>query len=62
MGNDVAISFGGAQGHYELNVFKPMMAKNITESASLLGDASLSFNEHCAKGMNQITNIEKIIK
>ena len=62
MGNDVAISFGGAQGHYELNVFKPMMAKNIIESASLLGDASLSFNEHCAKGiMPNHANIEKLL-
>ena len=50
MGNDVAISFGGAQGHYELNVFKPMMAKNLIESATILADATLSFNEHCAKG------------
>jgi fumarate hydratase class II len=51
IGNDVALSFGGAQGHYELNVFKPMMAANILESARLLGDASLSFSEHCVSGI-----------
>jgi fumarate hydratase class II len=51
IGNDVALSVGGAQGHYELNVFKPMMAANILESARLLGDASLSFSEHCVSGI-----------
>ena len=62
MGNDVAISFGGAQGHYELNVFKPMMAKNLIESANILADASLSFNEHCAKGIEpNHANIEKLL-
>tara|TARA_B100000768_G_scaffold136135_1_gene127060 strand:+ start:75 stop:1460 length:1386 start_codon:yes stop_codon:yes gene_type:complete len=62
MGNDVAISFGGAQGHYELNVFKPMMAKNLIESATILADASLSFNEHCAKGIEpNRANIEKLL-
>ena len=62
MGNDVAISFGGAQGHYELNVFKPMMAKNLIESANILADASLSFNEHCAKGIEpNRANIEKLL-
>ena len=62
MGNDAAISFGGAQGHYELNVFKPMMAKNIIESANLLADASLSFNKHCAKGIEpNHANIEKLL-
>jgi len=62
MGNDVAISFGGAQGHYELNVFKPMMAKNLIESATILADATLSFNEHCAKGIEpNYANIEKLL-
>ena len=62
MGNDVAISFGGAQGHYELNVFKPMMAKNLIESATILADATLSFNEHCAKGIEpNHANIEKLL-
>jgi fumarate hydratase class II len=51
MGNDVAISVGGTQGHYELNVFKPMMAANILQSAQLLGDACVSFDEHCAVGI-----------
>ena len=51
MGNDVAITVGGTQGHYELNVFKPMMAANILQSAQLIGDACLSFEEHCAAGI-----------
>jgi fumarate hydratase class II len=51
MGNDVAITIGGTQGHYELNVFKPMMAANFIQSARLLGDACASFDEHCAKGI-----------
>ena len=51
MGNDVAISVGGTQRHYELNVFKPMMAANILQSAQLLGDACVSFDENCAAGI-----------
>tara|TARA_R110002111_G_scaffold110212_6_gene169594 strand:+ start:23696 stop:25093 length:1398 start_codon:yes stop_codon:yes gene_type:complete len=51
MGNDVAISVGGTQGHYELNVFKPMMASNILQSAQLIGDACVSFEEHCVSGI-----------
>jgi fumarate hydratase class II len=51
MGNDVAITIGGTQGHYELNVFKPMLAYNFLQSAELLGDACISFDEHCAKGI-----------
>ena len=51
IGNDVAIAFGGAQGHYELNVFKPVMAANIIQSASLLGDVCHSFTNHCVKGI-----------
>lgn len=51
MGNDVAITIGGTQGHYELNVFKPMMASNMIQSAQLLGDACLSFEENCAAGI-----------
>ena len=51
MGNDVAISVGGAQGHYELNVFKPVMAANVLQSAQLLGDACVSFDIHCATGI-----------
>jgi len=51
MGNDVAVTVGGTQGHYELNVFKPMMAANVLQSAQLLGDACQSFNAHCAVGI-----------
>jgi fumarate hydratase class II len=51
MGNDVAVTVGGTQGHYELNVFKPMMAYNVLQSAELLGDACVSFDEHCAQGI-----------
>lgn len=51
IGNDMTIAVGGMQGHYELNVFKPVMAANFLQSAQLLGDACLSFNEHCAIGI-----------
>lgn len=51
MGNDVAISVGGTQGHYELNVFKPMMAYNLLQSATLIGDACISFDVNCAQGI-----------
>jgi len=51
MGNDVAITIGGTQGHYELNVFKPMMAANILASAQLLGDVCVSFDVNCAQGI-----------
>ena len=51
MGNDVAIGVGGMQGHYELNVFKPVMAANLLQSAQLIGDACASFSEHCASGI-----------
>lgn len=51
MGNDVAVTVGGTQGHYELNVFKPMMAANVLQSAQLIGDACKSFDENCAVGI-----------
>ncbi len=51
IGNDTAIAVGGMQGHFELNVFKPMMAAAFLESARLLGDAALSFEQHCAAGI-----------
>ncbi|TXK76849.1 class II fumarate hydratase [Mesonia sp. K4-1] len=51
MGNDVAISVGGMQGQFELNVFKPVMAANLLQSAQLIGDACTSFEEHCANGI-----------
>jgi len=58
MGNDVAITVGGMSGHYELNVFKPVMAANALQSAQLIGDACVSFNENCALGIEP--NYEKI--
>lgn len=51
MGNDVTVTVGGTQGHYELNVFKPVMASAVLQSAQLLGDACRSFEEHCAAGI-----------
>ena len=51
IGNDVTITFAGAQGHYELNVFKPVMAANIIESATLIADATNSFTENCVRGI-----------
>lgn len=51
MGNDVAVTIGGCTGHFELNVFKPLIAANLLQSARLLGQACLSFNDHCAVGI-----------
>jgi fumarate hydratase class II len=51
MGNDVAVGIGGATGHFELNVFKPMIAANVLQSGRLLGDACVSFNDKCAAGI-----------
>lgn len=51
MGNDVAINVGGMSGHFELNVFKPMMIFNLLNSARLLGDAAKAFNDNCATGI-----------
>jgi fumarate hydratase class II len=51
MGNDVAVSIGGSNGHFELNVFKPLIAVNLLDSARLLGEACLSFNNHCMEGV-----------
>lgn len=51
IGNDVAVSVGGATGHFELNVFKPVIASNVLQSARLLGDACVSFNDKCAIGI-----------
>jgi fumarate hydratase class II len=52
MGNDVAITIGGTQGHYELNVFKPLMAANILQSSQLIGEACISFDLNCAIGIS----------
>jgi fumarate hydratase, class II len=51
MGNDVAVSVGGSNGHFELNVFKPVIAANVLQSARLIGDACVSFNDKCAVGI-----------
>jgi fumarate hydratase class II len=62
MGNDVAISVGGTQGHFELNVFKPLMAANFLQSAQLLGDACISFNDNCVVGIEpNYPVIEKLV-
>jgi len=50
-GNDVAINFGGASGNFELNVFRPMIAHNLLQSVRLLADGMVSFNDHCAAGI-----------
>ena len=60
IGNDTTITFGGSQGHYQLNVFKPVIIANFIESAKLIADACVSFNENCAKGITpNHKNIEK---
>lgn len=60
MGNDVAIGIGGSNGHFELNVFKPVMIANFLHSARLIGDGCVSFNDKCAVGIEPITaNIKK---
>lgn len=60
IGNDVAVTMGGATGHFELNVFKPLIAINLLQSARLIGDACVSFNDKCAVGIEP--NIEVIKK
>jgi fumarate hydratase class II len=60
LGNDVAINVGGATGHFELNVFKPMMIYNFLHSARLIGDGCISFNDKCATGIEPLeANIKK---
>jgi fumarate hydratase class II len=58
MGNDVALSIGGMNGHFELNVFKPLMIYNFLHSARLIGDACASFSEHCVIGIQP--NVQKV--
>jgi fumarate hydratase class II len=58
MGNDVAITVGGLNGHFELNVFKPVMIYNFLSSARLIGDACVSFNDNCAVGIE--ANLPKV--
>lgn len=63
LGNDVAINIGGATGHFELNVFKPVMIYNFLHSARLIGDVCVSFNDHCAVGIEPIeANIQKHVE
>ena len=59
IGNDVAVSIGGTNGHFELNVFKPLIAANVLQSARLIGDACVSFNEKCAEGIQPNNDIIK---
>ena len=60
MGNDVAITVGGSLGHFELNVFKPVMIYNFLHSARLIGEVCVSFNDKCAVGIEPIyANIKK---
>ena len=59
MGNDVAVSIGGSMGHFELNVFKPVIASNVLQSARLLGEACVSFNDKCAEGIEPNREIIK---
>lgn len=62
MGNDVAIGIGGANGHFELNVFKPVMIYNFLHSARLIGDGCVSFNDKCAVGLEPIeANIKSML-
>ncbi|AZB21366.1 class II fumarate hydratase [Kaistella haifensis] len=62
LGNDTTISFAGTQGNYELNVFKPVMAYNFLQSAQLLGDACISFNDHCAVGIEpNLSRIKELV-
>ncbi|MBL0044424.1 MAG: class II fumarate hydratase [Flavobacteriales bacterium] len=59
IGNDVAVSIGGMQGHFEFNVFKPLIAANVLQSARLLGDACVSFNDKCAEGIEPNNEVIK---
>ena len=56
MGNDVAINIGGATGHFELNVFKPLMIYNFLHSARLIGEGCVSFRKKCAEGIEPIAD------
>jgi fumarate hydratase class II len=60
MGNDVTVGIGGSNGHFELNVFKPVIAANVLQSGRLLGDACVSFNDKCADGI--LPNLPEINK
>ncbi|MEM6308015.1 MAG: hypothetical protein AAF701_08520, partial [Pseudomonadota bacterium] len=60
MGNDAAVGFAGSQGHFELNVYKPMMAYNVLQSMQLLGDAATAFTDNCVLGIQ--ANEDRIAK
>merc|ERR1712187_159624 len=63
MGNHVAVTVGGAQGHFELNVFKPLIAANVLSSVRLLGDAAVSFSKNCVEGTEPNTSkIESVMR
>jgi fumarate hydratase class II len=62
-GNDAAVGFAGSQGHFELNVYKPMMAYNVLQSMQLLGDAAVAFTDNCVAGIEANTaRIEKLMR
>lgn len=63
MGNNVAVTIGGSNGHFQLNVFKPMMVANVLRSARLIGDACVSFSKNCVEGMeaNKYVQIDAFI-
>jgi len=63
MGNDAAVGFAGSQGHFELNVMKPMMAYNVLQSMQLLGDSSIAFTDNCVVGIKaDRVRIEKLMR
>merc|ERR1719401_1346329 len=63
MGNHVAVTVGGAQGHFELNVFKPLMVANVLQSIRLIGDACECFSRSCVEGIQpNLSNIETIMR
>ena len=62
LGNDAAVGFAGSQGHFELNVYKPMMAYNLLQSIKLLSDCVLSFEKNCIRGIEpNITRIKELL-
>ncbi|MFQ6552117.1 class II fumarate hydratase [Aestuariibius insulae] len=63
LGNDAAVGFAGSQGHFELNVYKPMMAYNVLQSMQLLGDAAVAFTDNCVSGIEaDETRIDKLMR
>jgi len=63
MGNDAAVGFAGSQGHFELNVFKPMISYNVLQSMQLLGDAAATFTDNCVVGIEaDRTRIDKLMR